>query len=156
MPIIGYNDNYHFVRSNAFPLTLWKAVPIEGVTNYSATRISDYLYPDDRDDEGKKLRIRQEYFFVSATMQRIFRIHMEKHGTLDNIEDYYIFQMNDTHPVFACLEFIKLLKENGYTFDKAFEKAKKCFAYTNHTIMSEALEKWPIHLFKELLPDIYT
>ena len=63
--------------------------------------------------------------------------------------------MNDTHPVFACLEFIRLLKEHGYSFDVAFEKAKKCFAYTNHTIMAEALEKWPLDLFKDILPNIF-
>ena len=117
MPIIGYNSKNETCESNAFPLTLWKAEPIEGVTNESVAKISDYLYPNDGDDEGKKLRIRQEYFFVSAMLQRIFKIHLEKHGTLDNIEDYYIFQMNDTHPVIGCLEFIRLLKLNGYSFE---------------------------------------
>ncbi|MBP3596918.1 MAG: glycogen/starch/alpha-glucan family phosphorylase [Clostridia bacterium] len=155
LPIIGYNSNPEAFTGNAFPLTLWKAEAIPGVTNDSATKISDYLYPDDSTDEGKKLRIRQEYFFTSATLQKIFKTHLEKHGTLDNIEDYYIFQMNDTHPVMASLEFIRLLKLNGYSFKEASEKAKKCFAYTNHTIMSEALEKWDINLFKALLPDIF-
>ena len=154
MPVVGYNTDKSSFGGNVFPLTLWKAVPILG-TNESAAKISDYLYPEDSDEEGKKLRIRQEYFFVSATLQRLFSIHMAKHGTLDNIEDYYIFQMNDTHPVFACLEFIRLLKERGYTFDQAFAKAKKCFAYTNHTIMSEALEKWSIFHFKSILPDLF-
>ena len=155
MPVIGYNSSRESFQSNAFPLMLWKAEPIEGITNLSAERISDVLYPDDRNDNGKRLRIRQEYFFVSATLQRIFKIHLQKHGTLDNIEDYYMFQMNDTHPVFACLEFIRLLKLHGYSFLEAYHKAKKCFAYTNHTIMSEALEKWPIILFKDLLPSIF-
>ena len=155
MPIVGYNASRTSFESYAFPLTLWKAEPIEGVTNESAAKISDYLYPNDSHDEGKKLRIRQEYFFVSATLQRIFKIHLCKHGTLDNIEEYYRFQMNDTHPVFGCLEFIRLLKQYGYSFDAAFEKAKKCFAYTNHTIMSEALEKWPINLFKDMLPSVF-
>lgn len=154
-PVIGYNASRTSFESNAFPLTLWKAEPIEGVTNESAAKISDYLYPDDSREEGKKLRLRQEYFFVSAMLQRIFKIHLQKHGTLDNIEDYYIFQMNDTHPVFGCLEFIRLLKQYGYSFDEAFEKAKKCFAYTNHTIMSEALEKWPIVIFKDMLPNLF-
>lgn len=148
MPVVGY-------KTNAFPLTLWKAEPIEGQTNHSAAAISDWLYPSDGNDEGKILRIRQEYFFVSAMLQRLFRIHKAKHGTLDNIEEYYFFQMNDTHPVFGCLEFIRLLKNEGYTFDQAFEKAKKCFAYTNHTIMPEALEKWNILLFKNLLPNVF-
>ena len=155
LPVIGYNASRTGFEGNANPLTLWKAEPIEGVTNESAAAISDKLYPSDENDEGKKLRIRQEYFFVSAELQRIFKIHLQKHGTLDNIEDYYIFQMNDTHPVFGCLEFIRLLKNHGYSFDDAFEKAKKCFAYTNHTIMSEALEKWPIVLFKDMLPNVF-
>ena len=155
LPIIGYNPSRESFQSNAFPLTLWKAEPIEGVTNSSAAQISDWLYPNDGNDEGKKLRIRQEYFFVSAMLQRIFKIHLEKHGNLDNIEDYYMFQMNDTHPVFGCLEFIRLLKEYGYSFKEASQKAKKCFAYTNHTIMSEALEKWAIVLFKDLLPNLF-
>lgn len=155
LPIIGYNPSRDAFESNVFPLTLWKAVPIEGETNESAARISDSLYPKDGDDEGKKLRIRQEYFFVSAMLQRIFKIHLEKHGNLDNIEDYYVFQMNDTHPVFGCLEFIRLLKAHGYSFKEASSKAKKCFAYTNHTIMSEALEKWPIVIFKDLLPNLF-
>ena len=155
MPVIGYNASRTSFEGNAFPLTLWKSEPIDGETNESAARISDYLYPDDSNDEGKKLRLRQEYFFVSAELQRIFRLHLQKHGTLDNIEDYYMFQMNDTHPVFGCLEFIRLLKRYGYSFDVAFEKAKKCFAYTNHTIMSEALEKWPIVMFKDMLPSIF-
>lgn len=155
MPVIGYNTNEENLCSNAFPLTLWKAEPIEGETNDSAARISEFLYPNDGNDEGKKLRIRQEYFFVSAMLQRIFKIHLEKHGNLDNIEDYYVFQMNDTHPVFACLEFIRLLREHGYSFKEASAKAKKCFAYTNHTIMSEALEKWSIVIFKDLLPNLF-
>jgi len=155
MPIIGYNISRETFNSNTFPLMLWKAEPIEGETNQSAAMISDYLYPSDGDDEGKKLRIRQEYFFVSAMLQRIFKIHLEKHGTLDNIEDYYIFQMNDTHPVMGCLEFIRLLKLNGYSFEEASAKAKKCFAYTNHTILGEALEKWSIVLFKDMLPNLF-
>ena len=155
MPIVGYNSSREAFEGNAFPLMLWKAEQIDGVTNYSAQKISDYLYPSDGDDEGKKLRIRQEYFFVSAMLQRIFKIHFEKHGNLDNIEDYYIFQMNDTHPVMGCLEFIRLLKQYGYSYKQASEKAKKCFAYTNHTILSEALEKWPIVIFKDLLPNLF-
>ena len=155
MPIVGYNTSEECVNSNVYPLTLWKAESIPGVTNESAAKISDWLYPNDSYDDGKKLRIRQEYLFTSATIQRIFNIHLKKHGTLDNIEDYYFFQMNDTHPVMACLEFIRLLKLNGYLIQEAFEKAKKCFAYTNHTIMSEALEKWPIVIFKDILPNIF-
>ena len=155
MPVVGYNSSRQVFEGNVFPLTLWRAQPIDGKTNSSAEKISDYLYPSDVDDEGKKMRIRQEYFFVSAMLQRIFQIHLEKHGTLDNIDEYYIFQMNDTHPVMGCLEFIRLLKQYGYSYKQASEKAKKCFAYTNHTILSEALEKWPIVIFKDLLPNIF-
>lgn len=151
LPVIGH----HLGEGRVFPLTLWKAEPIEGRTNDSARRISKTLYPSDETDDGKILRIRQEYTFVSAQLKRIFRKHLEKHKTLDNIEEFYVFQMNDTHPVMGCLEFIRLLKENGYSFEIAFEKAKKCFAYTNHTIMAEALESWPIGLFKNILPDIF-
>lgn len=147
-PVIGYGEN-------AFPLRLWKAEPIEGESTELVARISDYLYPNDKVHDGQKLRICQEQFFVSAELQRIFGVHMEKHGTLDNIEEYYEFQMNDTHPVFGCLEFIRLLKLHGYSFDEAFQKAKRCFSYTNHTVLSEALEKWPIVVFKDTLPSLF-
>lgn len=148
MPVIGNGGN-------AFPLRLWKAEPIEGQSSELVARISDYLYPNDKVQDGPKLRICQEYFFVAAELQGIFNIHLKKHGTLDNIEEYYFFQMNDTHPVFGCLEFIRLLKQYGYSFNDAFEKAKRCFAYTNHTVLSEALEKWPIVVFKDTLPSLF-
>ncbi len=152
MPIIGYNKYRTTFQQNVFPLTLWKSEPIEGVTQEYASKISDYLYPNDENDDGKRLRICQEYFFASATMQRLVNIHLEKHGTLDNFEDYYCFQMNDTHPVLACIEFIRLLEEHGYSFAEASQKAKKCFAYTNHTVMAEALESWNIDLFRSVVP----
>lgn len=148
MPVIGYGGK-------VFPLRVWKAEPIEGENNYLMDRISDYLYPNDKEKDGPKLRICQEYFFVSAELQRIVDIHLQKHGNLDNIEDYYFFQMNDTHPVFGCLEFIRILEKHGYTFREAFEKAKKCFAYTNHTVLAEALEKWKIVDFKDTLPELF-
>lgn len=149
LPIIGYKGG------TTNELILWKAEPIHGVTNDLASKISDWLYPSDGDDFGKLLRISQEYSFASAQLQMIFDLHIEKHGNLDNVEDYYRFQMNDTHPVFAVLEFIRLLQKHGYSFDVAFEKAKNCFAYTNHTVLAEALEKWEIRLFKNLLPDLF-
>lgn len=149
LPIIGYKGG------TTNELILWKAEPIHGVTNELASKISDWLYPSDGDDFGKLLRISQEYSFASAQLQMIFDLHIEKHGNLDNVEEYYRFQMNDTHPVFAVLEFIRLLQKHGYSFDVAFEKAKKCFAYTNHTVLAEALEKWEIRLFKNLLPDLF-
>ena len=155
MPVVGYNSDEEHFNAPVFPLRVWKAEPIEGITNPSAAAISDWLYPNDETEDGKILRLRQEYFFVSAEMQAIFDRHLATYGTLDNIEEYYFFQMNDTHPVMGCLEFIRLLENHGYTFDKAFEKAQKCFAYTNHTIMPEALEKWNRVMFKNLLPDIH-
>ena len=155
MPVVGYNRNEEEFNSNVFPLRIWKAEPIENITNPSAAAISDWLYPNDETEDGKILRLRQEYLFVSAEMQYIFDHHLGIHGTLDNIEEYYFFQMNDTHPVMGCLEFIRLLENHGYTFDQAFEKARKCFAYTNHTVMPEALEKWERIMFKNVLPDIH-
>lgn len=152
LPIIGYSQRN---SQNVRTLTLWRAVSINGETNEKAARISDRLYPDDSTDEGKELRLRQEYFFVSATMQKLMKIHYEKFGNFDNFEDYYCFQMNDTHPVLACVEYIRILKQYGYTFKDASAKAKKCFAYTNHTVMPEALEKWPIVIFKNLLPECF-
>ncbi len=152
LPIIGYNKYRTEFQQNVFPLTLWKSEPIEGVSNDYVTRISDYLYPNDNQDDGKKLRICQEYFFASATMQKLVKTHLEKHGTLENFEDYYCFQMNDTHPVLACIEYIRLLQEHGYSFAEASKKAKKCFAYTNHTVLPEALERWNIDLFKSVVP----
>jgi len=152
LPIIGYNKDRLNFNQNVFPLTLWKSEAIEGESNEMVTKISDYLYPNDSNDEGRKLRICQEYFFASATMQKLVKIHLDKHGTLDNFEDYYCFQMNDTHPVLACIEYIRLLEENGYTFAEASAKAKKCFAYTNHTVMAEALESWDTGLFRSVVP----
>ena len=155
MPVVGYNADEEHFNAPVFPLRVWKAEPIDGVTNASAAAISDWLYPNDENEDGKILRLRQEYFFVSAEMQAIFDRHLAIHGTLDNIEEYYFFQMNDTHPVMGSLEFIRLLENHGYTFEEAFQKAHKCFAYTNHTIMPEALEKWNRVMFKNLLPDIH-
>lgn len=155
MPVIGYNENNIHSDIPVNLLMLWKAEAIPGVTNASAAAISDWLYPNDGNEDGKILRLRQEYFFTSATIQLLFKLHLEKHGTLDNFEDYYFFQLNDTHPILASLEFIRLLKLHNYSFEEAFAKAQKCFAYTNHTVMSEALETWDMYMFKNLLPDIY-
>ena len=154
LPIIGYNKYRTSFEQNVFPLTLWKSEPVEGVSKEYITKISDYLYPNDSEDYGRRLRICQEYFFASATMQTLVNLHLKKHGTLDNFEEYYCFQMNDTHPVLACIEYIRLLEEHGYSFKEASQKAKKCFAYTNHTVMSEALEKWNIDLFRSVVPPI--
>ena len=156
MPVIGYNENRkQFSPKAVNELVLWKAEPIHGGSGDLLPKISDVLYPNDGDDDGKCLRIAQEAFMVSAELQMLFQIHLEKHQTLDNIEDFYCFQLNDTHPVFAIPEFIRLLQVHGYTFDEAFEKAKKCFAYTNHTILPEALEKWEVRLIKRMQPNLF-
>lgn len=152
LPIIGYNKSWRSFDQNVFPLTLWKSEAIEGVSSERVSNISDYLYPNDSEPEGKMLRICQEYFFASATMQKLVNTHLAKHGTLDNFEDYYIFQMNDTHPVLACVEYIRLLEYHGYSFEEASKKARKCFAYTNHTVLAEALERWDVNLFKAVVP----
>ena len=152
LPIIGYNKYRTSFQQNVFPLTLWKAEEIEGVSNETVKQISDYLYPNDSEDSGRRLRICQEYFFASATMQMLVNQHLKNHLTLDDFEDYYSFQMNDTHPVLACIEYIRLLEEVGYSFKEASAKAKKCFNYTNHTVLTEALESWDTGLFKSVVP----
>ncbi len=121
-----------------------------------AEDISRVLYPNDETRDGKKLRLRQEYFFSAAAVRDLIRKHKAMFGSLDSFADYNSIQMNDTHPVIALPEFIRILiREEGYTFDKAFEMAKKVFAYTNHTIMQEALEKWDGSLIEEVVPDVY-
>ena len=117
--------------------------------------ITKVLYPEDNHSEGKSLRLSQQYFLVSATIQDIVRRHLKVYSTLDNIPEVVAIHLNDTHPVISIPEFIRLMMQLGKDFDFAFEKAKKIFAYTNHTVLAEALEKWDISLFKEVLPDIY-
>ena len=118
--------------------------------------ISRVLYPNDETEAGKILRLKQEYFFSAAAVADLIRKHKAIFGTMENFADYNCIQMNDTHPVIALPEFIRVvMRDEGWKFDKAFEAAKKVFNYTNHTIMAEALEKWPIELFSRLLPRIY-
>ncbi len=144
MPVIGYN------RSRIGLLRLWQA---EGG---GAQSICDVLYPDDSGDDGKKLRITQEYFLSSASLQNVLRRYVKTHGEdFGRFARYNIFQLNDTHPVLAVLEFIRLLTQRyGVGFNGALDIAKDSFAYTNHTVMSEALECWDIGLINELIPDI--
>uniref|UniRef100_UPI000372199B glycogen/starch/alpha-glucan family phosphorylase n=1 Tax=Ruminococcus flavefaciens TaxID=1265 RepID=UPI000372199B len=121
-----------------------------------AEDISRVLYPNDDTDEGKKLRLKQQYFFSCASLTDIIRKHKARYGTLDNLADYISVQLNDTHPVISIPELIRQLVDNeGYTFEKALEMAKRIFNYTNHTVMQEALEKWRTDLVEELLPRIY-
>jgi len=166
MPMIGYG------AGTVNTLRLWQAEPVESfnfelfnqqrydlaVKNKNeAEAISSLLYPNDSTDEGKKLRIKQEYFFTSATLQDVVRRYKAKHGKdFGNFSKEYVFQLNDTHPVFAIPELIRLLVENeGVAFARAFRIARESFAYTNHTIMAEALEKWNVSLIKSVVPRIF-
>lgn len=165
MPIFGCKTE------NVGTLRLWQAEPVkefdfETFNNQQyleaskekifAEDISRVLYPNDDTNEGKKLRLKQQYFFSCASLTDIIRKHKARFGTLDNLADYISVQLNDTHPVISVPELIRQLVDNeGYTFEKALEIAKKVFNYTNHTVMQEALEKWWIGLVQEVLPRIY-
>lgn len=124
--------------------------------NAMAEVISKVLYPADNHPEGKSLRLRQQYFLVSASVQDIVNRHLRKYGSLDNICDKMAIHINDTHPTLAIPELMRLLlDECGYSWDDAWDVVTKVFAYTNHTVMSEALECWSEDLFRRLLPRIY-
>ena len=165
MPVIGCKTK------NIGTLRLWQAEPVEEF-NFElfnqqkyleassektfAEDISRVLYPNDDTREGKKLRLKQQYFFSSASLADIVRKHKAQFGTLDNLADYITIQLNDTHPVISIPELMRILMDNeGYSFDRAFDIVCKVFNYTNHTIMAEALEKWECSLVEELLPRIY-
>ena len=165
-PVIGYNNNtvntlrlWDAEAKNKFDLKSFnegnyqKAVEEENI----AKNLTEVLYPADEHYAGKELRLRQQYFFVSATLQRVVHKFKLKYGTDFSImPEKYAFQLNDTHPSIAVAELMRLLiDENDVPWDEAWEITKKCCAYTNHTIMSEALERWPIELFSRLLPRIY-
>ena len=165
MAIIGYNtDNINTLR-------LWQAEPEDSFdfvafnegryddavkNKNNCENISKVLYPNDNSYEGKILRLKQQYFFSSASLQDIIRRYKRNHGS-----DYSFFskdvtiQLNDTHPVISIPELIRLLMEDGVTFDEAFSIAQRTFNYTNHTVMAEALEKWDIHLLEMIIPDVY-
>jgi len=122
-----------------------------------ASSISKLLYPADVTNEGKELRIKQQYFFISASLQQLVKNHYREFGTLENFSEHVALHINDTHPAMGVAELMRLLvDEYGYGWDKAWEITTKTFAYTNHTIMAEALEKWPVSLFQPILPRIYS
>ncbi len=165
MPVFGCKTK------NVGTLRLWQAEPVKEFDfdvfnrqNYLeaskekiyAEDISRVLYPNDDTNEGKKLRLKQQYFFSCASLTDIIRKHKARFGSCDNLADYVTIQLNDTHPVISIPELIRQLVDNeGFTFEKALETAKKVFNYTNHTIMQEALEKWYCPLVEALLPRIY-
>lgn len=165
MPIFGCKTE------NVGTLRLWQSEPVKEFDfdtfnrqNYLeaskeqifAEDISRVLYPNDDTNEGKKLRLKQQYFFSCASLTDIIKKHKIRYGTLDNLAEYISIQLNDTHPVISIPELIRQLVDNeGYTFNKALGIAKKVFNYTNHTVMQEALEKWWTGLVEELLPRIY-
>ncbi len=118
--------------------------------------ICQNVYPDDSTEHGRYLRLKQQYFFVSAGIISYLKAHLRVYPSLDNLQDKVVFQLNDTHPVLAIPELMRLLMdEYGYNWDDAWAIVTKCVAYTNHTVMAEALEKWPIHFVQLLLPRIY-
>ena len=165
MPIVGYNNNV--VDS----LIIWDAQPTKGF-NLKSFDVGDYekaveqenlarnlvevLYPNDNHVKGKELRLKQQYFFVSASIQRAIERFKKHHTDLRDLPKKVTFQMNDTHPTVCVAELMRILvDEEGLSWDDAWEITTKSVAYTNHTIMAEALEKWPIEIFQRLLPRVY-
>ena len=165
IPIVGYGNNV--VNS----LRIWDAQPVN-TFNLSEFDKGDYqkaveqenlaktivevLYPNDNYYSGKELRLKQQYFFISASVQRAIKKYKEKHDDIHKFYEKASFQLNDTHPTVAVAELMRiLLDEENLEWDEAWEITTKTCAYTNHTIMAEALEKWPIELFSRLLPRVY-
>ena len=165
MPIVGYNNN--MVNT----LMIWDAEPMECFELDSfdkgdyrkaveqenlARNLVEVLYPNDNHIQGKELRLKQQYFFVSASVQRAVARYKKYHPDIHKLFEKVTIQMNDTHPTVAVAELMRiLLDEEGLTWDEAWAITTKTCAYTNHTIMAEALEKWPIEIFSRLLPRIY-
>ena len=165
MAVIGYGTE------NINTLRLWEAEPLENFdflkfNNFDyngsvqakndAENITKVLYPNDNRHEGKVLRLKQQYFFCSASLQDIIKRYKSKYGNdYSKFSEHAAIQLNDTHPIVSIPELIRLLINDGVTFDAAFEIAQKTFAYTNHTVMAEALEKWNIDLMKSVIPEVY-
>ena len=164
-PVIGYDNN------TVNTLRLWDAKPKnefdlkkfnEGMHEQAvaeknlASTLTEVLYPADDNYSGKELRLKQQYFFISATVQRVIERFKEKHSDFSLLPEKVAFQLNDTHPTVAVAELMRVLvDENDVPWNEAWDITRKVCAYTNHTIMSEALEKWPLDLFSRLLPRIY-
>lgn len=165
IPIVGYNN--HFVNT----LRIWDARAIDTFQLDSfdkgdyhkaveqqnlANTIVEVLYPNDNHYAGKELRLKQQYFFVSASVQLAIKKYLEHHDDIKKLPEKVCFQLNDTHPSVTVAELMRILMDEHYlTWDEAWDITTRACAYTNHTIMSEALEKWPLELFSRLLPRIY-
>ena len=165
MPIVGYNN--HVVNS----LMIWDAQPKQVFSLESfdkgdytkavedenlARSLVEVLYPNDNHISGKELRLKQQYFFVSASLQRAIQRFKKYHDDIHDLPKKVVFQMNDTHPTLTVPELMRILMDvEGLGWDEAWDITTHCVAYTNHTIMNEALEKWPIEIFSRLLPRIY-
>ena len=165
LPVVGYGN--HIVNT----LRIWDAEPVNTFNLDSfdrgdyqkaveqenlAKNIVEVLYPNDNHYAGKELRLKQQYFFVSASLQTAIKKYLKKHDDIKKLHEKVVFQMNDTHPTLTVAELMRLLMDVYYLeWDEAWEVTTKCVAYTNHTIMAEALEKWPIELFSRLLPRCY-
>jgi len=165
LPVVGYGNN------NINTLRIWDAEPVDTFNLSSfdkgdyqkaieeenlAKNIVEVLYPNDNHYAGKELRLKQQYFFVSASVQRAIDKYKEQHDDVRTLYEKAVFQLNDTHPTVAVAELMRILMdEEGLEWDEAWDVTTKSVAYTNHTIMAEALEKWPIELFSRLLPRIY-
>ncbi len=165
LPIVGYGNNV------VNTLRIWDAEPVQKFVLDSfnkgdyikateqeslAKNIVEVLYPNDEHYAGKELRLKQQYFFVSASVQTAIKKYMDSHDSIEKLYEKVVFQLNDTHPTICVAELMRiLLDEFDLEWDAAWEVTNRCCAYTNHTIMSEALEKWPIELFSRLLPRCY-
>ncbi len=158
IPVVGYDTE------TVNTLRLWNAEPVpfppnnQNVLVYKreTEAVSEFLYPDDTHDEGKILRLKQQYFLVSASLQNIVKLHRERNGTLRNLHEKVAIHINDTHPVLAIPELMRiLLDEEKLGWEEAWNITVNTVSYTNHTTLSEALEKWPVRIFQPLLPRIY-
>ncbi|MBO1513103.1 glycogen/starch/alpha-glucan phosphorylase [Metabacillus bambusae] len=157
MPVVGFHVN------TVNTLRLWNAEPSsfglnQDILSYKreTEAITDFLYPDDTHDEGKILRLKQQYFLVSSSIQSILASYKKENSNVRELHHSVAIHINDTHPALAIPELMRILMDvEGLTWDEAWEITSHTVSYTNHTILSEALEKWPIYLFKPLLPRIY-
>ena len=165
IPIVGYDNGV------VNTLRIWDAEAVSDFNldqfdkgNYAlavenanlARTLTEVLYPNDNHMQGKELRLKQQYFFISASLQRALQAYKDVYDDIHDLPKHVVFQMNDTHPTVAIPELMRLLlDQEGLEWDDAWDIVTRCCAYTNHTIMSEALEKWPIDLFERLLPRVY-